>query len=168
MELKVYPDKVLRRTCRPVREIDEELWQRAHEMLDFMYQAEGLGLAGPQVGWSDQIVTLDVEQDREGKRIFVNPRIVHRDGQTREEEGCLSLPGIRVQVPRAAKVGVVAYSLDGEKVELEAEGLRARAWQHELDHLNGLLIIDRLQPTALMAVRDQLKKLEQGEQPARR
>ncbi|MGD2175370.1 MAG: peptide deformylase [Candidatus Brocadiaceae bacterium] len=173
MELKYYPERVLRKKARPLEQIDDEVLVRAQEMLEFMYEAEGIGLAAPQVGWSDRLVTLDVEQEHEGERIFVNPRIVERGGHLEHEEGCLSLPGIKVCVPRAERVTVVAYTLQGERVELEAEGLHACAWQHEMDHLNGLLIIDRLSPTALISLRDQLQRLEReherpGEAGARR
>lgn len=161
MDLRCYPDRVLKRTCRPLREVTDETVARAEEMLEFMYESEGLGLAGPQVGWCDRIVTLDTEGTREGLRIFVNPLIVRREGQTEIEEGCLSLPGVRALVPRAEKVRVVVYTLGGERLEMEAEGLAACAWQHEMDHLNGVLIIDRLPPTTLITLRDQLKRLEQ-------
>jgi peptide deformylase len=160
VELRYYPDRVLKRTCRPLREVTSETVTRAEEMLEFMYEADGCGLAGPQVGWGERIVTLDPEGGREGLRIFINPLIVHREGQSEIEEGCLSLPGIRVPVPRAAKVRVVAYTLRGERLEMEADGLAACAWQHEVDHLNGILIIDRLPPTKLITLREPLKRLE--------
>ena len=162
MELRYYPDRVLRKPCAPVREVDDELAAKAQRMLEFMYDAEGIGLAANQVGWSHRIVTLDVELARQGTRIFINPRIVNREGHVELEEGCLSLPGVRLAVPRAEKVAVVAYTLEGERVETEAEGLEACAWQHELDHLNGVLIIDKVPPTRLMAVRGQLKQLAEG------
>jgi len=161
MELKRYPDRALRKKCLPVRDVDDEFVSRAQQMLEFMYAAEGLGLAAPQVGRTDRIVTLDVAQQREGTRIFLNPRIVSHEGYMEEEEGCLSLPGIRVKVPSAEKVAVRAFLLDGEQVEVEAEGLAAAAWQHELDHLNGVLIIDHLTPTRLITIRGQLKDLEE-------
>lgn len=164
MELKIYPDRVLRRKCRPIERIDDEFVRRAHEMLDFMYQADGLGLAAPQVGRTDQIVTLDVEQQHEGERIFINPRIAEREGDMEHDEGCLSLPGLQVNVPRSERVVVVAYTLEGERLEIEAEGLAACAWQHEVDHLNGILIVDRLSPTAITGVRRQLKRLEQEQE----
>ncbi|MHC4593181.1 MAG: peptide deformylase [Planctomycetota bacterium] len=161
MELRIYPDTVLKRKSRAIKEVTDEIVARAQEMLEFMYEADGLGLAAPQVGWSERIVTLDAELEKKGPRIFVNPIITAREGHQEEDEGCLSLPGLRVRIPRAAKVEVVAYTLAGDRVELEAEGLAARAWQHELDHLNGLLLIDRLSPTTLMSLRVLLKKLEQ-------
>lgn len=167
VELRFYPERVLKRRAQPVREITDEVAARAEEMLDLMYESDGLGLAAPQVGWSRRVVTLDVEGAHEGRRIYVNPVIVDRQGHMEHEEGCLSLPGVRACVPRAAKVRVVAYALGGQRVEMEAEDLVACAWQHEMDHLNGLLIIDRLSPTALMALREQLKKLEQEAQSGR-
>jgi len=160
MELRKYPEKILRTKSRPILEITDEDIVRAREMLDFMYQAKGVGLAGPQVGWSSQIVTLDVEGDGQGECTFVNPRIIHSEGEAEEEEGCLSVPGIRAPVRRAEKIVVAAYTLHGERVEHEVEGLLARVWQHEADHLNGILFIDRLDPTALMTIRHSLKELE--------
>ena len=112
------------------------------------------------MGWCDRIVTLDAEGTREGLRIFVNPLIVLREGQIEIEEGCLSLPGVRALVPRAEKVRVVVYTLGGERLEMEAEELAACAWQHELDHLNGVLIIDKVPPTGLIPLRARLKELE--------
>jgi len=165
LELKYYPDRVLRKRCRPIKEVNDEVAEQAREMLELMYQSEGIGLAGPQVGWARQIVTLDVEGQKLGGRIFVNPLIVRREGGIEQEEGCLSLPGVRVKLSRAEKVVVVAYTLGGERLEFEAEGLASCVWQHELDHLNGVLIIDRVPATSLMTIRDQLKRLEQGGPP---
>jgi peptide deformylase len=169
VELRYYPDRILKRRCPALREVTDEVVARAHEMLDFMYEADGVGLAAPQVGWPVRLLTLDVEASRQGRRIYLNPRIARAEGEVEEDEGCLSLPGMRVAVPRAARIEIVAYTLKGEPVEMAADGLLARAWQHEMDHLNGLLIVDRLSPTRLMAVRDQLKRLEQeAAEPERR
>jgi peptide deformylase len=162
MELKLYPDKVLRRRCQPVREVDDEVLLRAEQMLQLMYETDGVGLAGPQVAWPRQIITLDTVGEHQDPRIFVNPRIVAREGYIEMEEGCLSLPGVRARVPRAEKVAVVAFTILGERIEAEAEGLAAVAWQHELDHLNGVLLIDRLSPTQLLTLREELKRLEHG------
>jgi peptide deformylase len=162
VELKIYPDRVLRRKCSTIREITDETWQHARRMLEFMYEAQGAGLAGPQVGWLERIITLDVEGTGEGRRIWVNPRIVETEGAFEHEEGCLSLPGLYVKVLRAQRVTVVAYTLEGERVEIEAEGLPACAWQHELDHLNGILTIDRLSPAQQITLRRRLKKLEEA------
>jgi peptide deformylase len=161
VELKYYPDRVLRKKSRPIQEVNDEVMERARQMLEVMYEAEGVGLAGPQVGWGRRIVTIDVEGPKPEDRVFVNPLIVRRDGKMEQEEGCLSLPGIKVKVPRAEKITVVAYTLAGDRVEFEFEGLPACVWQHELDHLNGVLIIDKLPPTTLITIREQLKQLEE-------
>lgn len=160
MEFVTYPDPRLRKKCSPITEIDDETLNRAEEMLELMYAREGVGLAGPQVGWLERIVTVDIEGNREGDRIFVNPKIIESEGSVKDEEGCLSLPGIWVPITRAERVVVSAYTIRGKKVEMEAEGTAARAWQQEIDHLNGMLIIDRTTPTAIMQVRRKLKKLE--------
>ena len=160
MQIITYPDRVLTRQCKPLRQVDQDVLDRAHEMLELMYESDGIGLAGPQVGWSQRIITLDVDQDRQGERIFINPRIIEREGNAEGEEGCLSLPGMTLAVPRAERVTVAAYTTKGERVEIEADGLHAAAWQHELDHLDGLLIINRADPGAVMAVTRQLRKLE--------
>jgi peptide deformylase len=137
-----------------------EIVTLADAMLECMYESDGIGLAAPQIGRSERIITLDVELDKHDPRVFLNPFITQREGEIELDEGCLSLPGLRVKVPRANRVRVVAYTLDGKRVELEAEGLGAVAWQHELDHLNGLLIIDRIEPMARLSLRDQLRRLE--------
>ena len=160
MELKKYPQLILRAKCRPIVEITNEDIARANEMLEFMYAVNGAGLAGPQVGWKRQIVTLDVSGEKKGGLILVNPRIISSEGEVEAEEGCLSLPGLWAPVKRAEKLVVVAYTLAGERVEQHVEGLLARAWQHEVDHLNGMLFIDRLAPTTLMTLRQKLRELE--------
>jgi peptide deformylase len=160
MELKIYPDSILRVHCEPVREVTDEDAARMEEMLRLMYREGGVGLAGPQAGWASQVVTLDVEGEEERDHIFLNPRIIHAEGECVEEEGCLSVPGIRAPVRRAERVVVAAYALHGERIELEAEGLLGRAWQHEVDHLRGVLFIDRLEPTALVGLRHSLRRLE--------
>ncbi|MHC5033697.1 MAG: peptide deformylase, partial [Planctomycetota bacterium] len=96
MELKIYPDSVLKKKSRVVKQVTDEIVARAQEMLEFMYEADGLGLAAPQVGWSERIVTLDVELEKKDPRVFVNPTITAREGHQEEDEGCLSLPGLRV------------------------------------------------------------------------
>ncbi len=162
MGLKTYPDRILRVRCRPLKEVTDQDLAQAQRMLDLMYESDGIGLAGPQVGWDRRIVTLDIEREGKGERIFINPRILHSEGEVEEEEGCLSVPGIWAPVQRAAKITLAAYTIRGERVEQELEGLPARAWQHEMDHLNGILFLDRLEPTALMTFRQRLRELEEG------
>jgi peptide deformylase len=160
MTIRTYPDPVLRRTAAPVHHVDEAFIARANLMLEFMYEADGVGLAGNQVGWLERIVAIDSEQAHEGDRVFLNPRITHREGEAQGEEGCLSLPGIHIVVTRTARVTVTAWTLRGVKVELHAEGLAAAAWQHEIDHLDGKMIIDHAPESARTVLGRQLKQLE--------
>jgi peptide deformylase len=164
LQIRVFPDDVLRRSCAPLEKITELEVEKLRAMLDFMYESDGVGLAGPQVGWSRQVVTIDTEGAGKGERIFVNPRIVSREGESIAEEGCLSIPGVVAPVKRAEIVKVIAYTLEGERREIEAEGLAARAWQHEVDHLNGVLFVDRLGTAAQFKVRKQLKELQKAYQ----
>ena len=163
MELKTYPDPVLRKRSSPLRRITEAELRKLHDMLELMYENEGIGLAGPQVGWNIRVITMDVGGSGTGERIFINPTILHAEGRQEEEEGCLSLPGIRCRVARSDRVTVAAYTLKGEKLELEKEGLAARAWQHEIDHLNGILFIDKIPASAQMAIRHRLDEMENRE-----
>ncbi|MEE9584460.1 MAG: peptide deformylase, partial [Candidatus Brocadiales bacterium] len=98
--------------------------------------------------------------EKTGGRVYINPVITHEEGESLEEEGCLSLPGVFGKIPRSERVKVVTYDLQGERLELEAEGLEARVWQHEIDHLNGLLIIDKMTPASSLANSKRLKELE--------
>jgi len=160
MTIRTYPDPVLRRTAAPVCNVDEAFIARAQEMLEFMYEADGVGLAGNQIGWLERIVAIDAGQTHDGDRVFLNPSIIHREGEMQDEEGCLSLPGIHVVVTRAARVTVTAWTLRGVKIEVQAEGLPAAAWQHEIDHLDGKMIIDRAPESARTVLGRQLKQLE--------
>jgi peptide deformylase len=120
-----------------------------------------VGLAGPQAGWNARIVTLDVEGEKKGRRIYVNPRIISAEGSESQEEGCLSLPEVWVPISRAERVVVKAYTIRGEQIQIEAEGLHARAWQHEIDHLNGTLIIDRVEGELPGEASSKLQELEE-------
>ena len=155
-----YPDPVLRKKAQMIEEIDDEVRARAAEMLEIMYESKGVGLAGPQAGWSARIVTVNHTGEDEDERILINPEITKQEGEETDEEGCLSLPGIRGKISRAARVEVEAYDLEGRDVHIEAEGLLARAWQHEIDHLDGVLILDRMSPAAHLLSRRQIKELE--------
>lgn len=152
-----YPDPVLRRKARMIEEIDDNVRARAELMLEVMYQAKGVGLAGPQVAWSARICALNCTGRDEG--VFINPVILKAAGEETEEEGCLSFPGIRSKISRAAYVEVQAYDLSGNELHLEADGLWARGWQHEIDHLDGVLLLDRMSPAARLLHRRQLKEL---------
>jgi len=139
-------DQVLREKATPITEIDGALQQLIDDMTETMYAAKGLGLAANQVGETKRLFILDLSQ-REGKpelMVFINPEIIEAEGELYEEEGCLSIPGYAAKVRRRAKVLVRALDREGREFERELEGLGARAIQHELDHLNGVLYIDYL------------------------
>lgn len=163
MDIVHYPDPVLRKKGAVVQEITEGAVQRAREMLEAMYQAQGVGLAAPQVGWSVQLCVINPTPDeRENELICVNPVLVDPSGEEVAEEGCLSLPEVRGNITRATGVTCRFYDLEGTRHEVVAEGLLARVFQHEIDHLNGRLIIDRMTPASRLAARGRLKELERA------
>jgi len=145
-EIVKYPDPVLAKPGEPVTEFDDKLKILVEEMFESMYAAHGIGLAAPQIGLSKRITVIDVnfKKDPADQLVLINPEIIEREGQQYEEEGCLSLPDIRDKVKRAAKVKVRAQNVEGEWFEIEGEELLSRAFQHEIDHLDGILFIDRL------------------------
>ena len=145
-EIVKYPDPVLAKRGAPVTVFDAKLKTLVDEMFESMYVAQGIGLAAPQIGLSQRLTVIDVsfKKNPEEKIVLINPEIIEREGEQYEEEGCLSLPEIREKVKRAAKVKVRAQDVNGEWYEVEGEELLARAFQHEIDHLDGVLFIDRL------------------------
>ncbi len=162
MKIVTYPDPVLRQKAKPMARIDGETRRKVEEMMELMYQADGVGLAAPQVGWSVRLFIIDTDGNRTGEKVFINPTILETDGEQNKEEGCLSFPGILGKVIRAQRIRGQAYNLEGQKLEIEADGLFARAWQHELDHLNGCLFIDKMSPASRLSVSQQLKELERS------
>jgi peptide deformylase len=144
--LHYYGDPVLRRRAEPVRAVSEETRALVEGMYAVMYAARGLGLAAPQVGVSERVFVVDVEEEegRRVKRAFINPVMVEKSGAMTGEEGCLSIPGLYADVKRHAAVVFEARDEAGAPFRIEATGLLARALQHELDHLDGVLFIDRL------------------------
>lgn len=160
LDLVLYPQPVLREIGKPIEEITPELEQLFEDMTEAMYVYDGVGLAAPQIGESLQLAIIDVG---EGPIVLVNPVITEQSEKTeRVEEGCLSLPDIRVDVNRPAKCVVEGLNEKGEKVEYRADGLFARALQHEIDHLNGKLIIDHASSIQRALLRSKLKKLEKA------
>lgn len=161
MEIVNYPDPVLRRKGAVIEEITPDLAARAREMFDTMYEAKGVGLAAPQVGWSVQLCVMNpAPEDRSQEIVCINPVIAEAEGEVVEDEGCLSFPDVRGNVPRYARVTCRWYDLEGHRMEAVAEGLLARMFQHEIDHLNGRLIIDRMTPASRLKVRGRLRELE--------
>ena len=162
LDIKVYPDKVLRRRAEPVprERFGNGLGRLASGMLSLMYESAGVGLAAPQVGLSIRLLVMDPDPDRKSPVVLVNPRIVESSGREAGEEGCLSLPGVAAEVGRAERVTVEFHTVDGKRDAFDAAGLPARIIQHEIDHLDGRLFIDRLNPEGRLAVRDALRELE--------
>ena len=166
MKILYYPEPLLAQPAAEVDEIDDELVQAARQMLQVMGEARGIGLAAPQVGLPRRLVVINLSGQPDGEIVVVNPEIVERQGMADLEEGCLSLPGLFSKIARSAWVGVKAYDLDGQEREFEAEGLPARVWQHEIDHLDGVLIIDRMSAVRRLAAARILKELERQFQRA--
>jgi len=163
MRIVTYPHPALRRKALPLTSIDKDLRLQVGEMFDLMYDAKGLGLAATQVALPYQLLVMNMTGKPEQKdleAVYLNPVIVERKGIQEGEEGCLSFPGMYQKVRRAKTVKVQAYNLQGQLVELTASDLEARAWQHELDHLNGVLYIDKMGPLAKLACRGTIREFE--------
>src|SRR5262245_18158949 len=161
-----FPDRRLREVSKPIEVVTDEIRALAQEMLDVMYNEPGIGLAAPQLGVPVRLVVVDVgwneEGGGEGRRILGNPEIVHRDGTITWTEGCLSVPDFQAEVERAAQLRLRATDLDGKPVEIDAAELEAVCFQHELDHLDGVLFIDRISRLKRsIYVRKRMKQLRQ-------
>jgi peptide deformylase len=163
-EVRKYPDPVLAKKGERVTEFTPELAQLVEEMFDSMYAAEGIGLAAPQIGISKQITVIDVsfKERPEDKLVLINPEVLDSEGRQVEEEGCLSLPEIRAKVERASWVKVRAQNVKGEPFEVEGEELLARALLHEIDHLHGVLFIDRVSRLKRDLILRRIKKLQRN------
>ncbi len=146
LEIKKYPEKILRKKTSPVREFNSDIQKLIDDMIETMYTASGVGLAANQVGVSKQVMTIDVGSDERPASlvILINPEIISSDGEVETEEGCLSLPGYTTFLKRAERIKVKGLDRNGEPVEIEGNGFLSRALQHEIDHLNGVLLIDRI------------------------
>jgi peptide deformylase len=160
-EVVKWPDPVLQKPGEKVTVFDAKLKKLVDEMFESMYAAQGIGLAAPQIAISKRITVIDVsfKKNPEERIALINPEIIEREGKQVEEEGCLSLPEIREKVTRAAKVKVKAQDVSGEWFEVEGDELLARALQHEIDHLDGVLFIDRLSRLKRDLVIRKIKKL---------
>ena len=159
LQVLVYPDKRLRQLADKLSGIDGFLDEMSERMSQLMLADQGIGLAATQVGWPVRFIVINPTLE-EGKHLaLVNPVIVERDGRVVEEEGCLSVPGVRAKVKRADYVRVRARTLQGDDVEIEGEGLKARLLQHEIDHLEGRLFVDNVGPAARVIVNRRLKEL---------
>jgi len=150
LPLVFYPDVILKKRSADITELNQELADFVRDMSETMYLERGIGLAAPQVAKNIRLITVDVEPENGGKSLMhlINPVIADYHGKTTYEEGCLSFPGITAEVKRKNKIHVVAYNIQGEELDFEADGLLSICIQHELDHLNGVTFVDRLTPIA--------------------
>jgi peptide deformylase len=153
LKVRKYGDPTLRKSATPVGEMTPEVRAIIADMTETMYDEVGIGLAAPQVGIPLRLIVIS-DEDGRGVQALLNPAIVERGGEVTGEEGCLSIPGVFAPVTRAAWVKVEARSVDGKPLTINARGLRARVLQHEIDHLDGVLFIDRVDPM----VRDRIKR----------
>ena len=168
---KIYPilkygDPILEKPTKPISQFDAELAELAEDMFATMYAAQGIGLAAPQIGKSIRMTVVDVTSGKnpEAKIVLINPQIIHGEGEKREEEGCLSIPGFRGYVVRPQFVTVRAQDLKGESFEIRGEDLLARAFCHEIDHLDGILFLQHLGMLKRDLIKRKIKKLKkQGE-----
>jgi peptide deformylase len=161
-----YGDPILEKPTPPIKQFDAELEELSEDMFASMYAAVGVGLAAPQIGLSMRLAVVDVTggKNPEAKIVLANPEIIHAEGEKREEEGCLSIPGFRGYVVRPQFVTVRAQNAKGEFFEMRSEDLLARAFCHEIDHLNGVLFIQHLSMLKRDLIRRKIKKLKkQGE-----
>lgn len=146
LDILEFPDPRLRRRAEPVDRVDDDLRALIDDMFETMYAAPGVGLAATQVNDTRRLMVIDVSENKDEPLVFINPEILEQEGKQKSEEGCLSVPGIFADVPRAERVRVKALDRDGNPFEMEADDLMAVCIQHEIDHLNGRLFVDYLSP----------------------
>jgi len=158
LEILHFPDPRLRKKAQPVDKVDDQIRQTVSDMLETMYVAPGIGLAATQVDIQQQIIVMDVSDNKDAPICLINPQIVDKDGEEEMQEGCLSVPGIFENVLRAGKITAKALDEHGKSVTYEVDGLLAVCIQHEMDHLNGKLFVDYLSPLKRQRIKKKLLK----------
>ena len=156
-----YPATVLGKPAKPVDEVNDEIRELAGKMIDIMVETHGVGLAGPQAGVNLRIFVFSNDATRENAKIYINPEIETSGGLEANYEGCLSLPGIEAKIKRFKKCTITATDLEGRRFTEEAEGIEIRGFQHECDHLDGMLIKDRMGQAQRIGARKHLRKLQE-------
>ncbi len=161
-EIVIWPDPVLKKKAAPVARFDAALHKLLADMTETMYAADGVGLAAPQIGISQRVVVIDTSPRQEGQKLLevINPEIVAARGEVVYNEGCLSIPGEVEEIKRHEEVAVRFFDREGKKIELEATGLLAIAFQHEIDHIDGMLFVDRLSALKRELIKRRMKKLK--------
>lgn len=162
-QIRTYGDPVLKSAAAEITNVDSKLVALSETMFTVMYDAPGLGLAGPQIGVQKQIFVYDVDDD---PHVLLNPTIVEASGEWVYDEGCLSIPGLYVEILRPKQILVRGISLDGNTVEIEADELLARLFQHEIDHLQGVLMFERMTPDQRKQAMIEYRRLEEQPQNA--
>ena len=161
LDIKKYPEKILKEKAAPVESIDSHLQHLIDDMIETMHTVRGLGLAANQVGISKRLSVIDtsIREENRSLIVLINPVIIEKEGLIEAEEGCLSIPGYMTTIKRAERVYVRGLNREGKTIEIEGTGLLARALQHEIDHLDGLLFIDRMSPIKRQFFKRRYKKL---------
>lgn len=163
IDIVLYPNPILKQKAAPIEKIDDELIQLSKDMIEAMHKANGVGLAGPQVGVSKQIIVVNPTSE-EGKDItYINPKIISKKGRCSGEEGCLSFPGIYGNVLRYKKITVTAQLLSGEEITWEANDFEARVLQHEIDHLHGMVFVNKVEASEQTRVQREVRAMEMEE-----
>lgn len=158
LDILVYPDPRLREIAEPVDRVDDNIRRLVDDMAETMYQAPGIGLAAIQVGVPKRVIIIDLSKDQSELQVFINPKIIERDGTQEVEEGCLSVPDVFAPVQRAESIRVKALNRDGGQFDVRAEGLLSVCIQHEIDHLDGKVFVDYLSRLKQERIRKRLQK----------
>jgi len=159
MKIVHYPHPTLRAKSEPVKKVDTAFKKAAHEMIELMHEHDGVGLAANQVDIPQRFFVMNFSPDADNL-VFINPVVSKHHGSEEEEEGCLSLPGVYAQVKRPKAIHLNAHTMDGNEINVTLQGMTARIVQHETDHLDGVLFIDKLQPSALIDIKHLLEEFE--------
>ena len=165
LRIITYPHPILTQVAQPIEQITPEITALAERMTDLMIESSGVGLAAPQVGVSLRLIVVSPNGKRDNVEVLVNPQLSDFQGEFKMEEGCLSIPNIRATVRRYAVCSVSALNLDGNRFITDAVEFAATVYQHETDHLNGILFVDRLNTVSRLACRRSLRQLEQQYEP---
>ncbi|MFQ1042510.1 peptide deformylase [Gilliamella sp. CG16] len=162
-----FPDERLRKVAKPVTAFTSELQTIIDNMIETMYEHNGIGLAATQVNVHEQIIVIDVTEDRSNVYVIINPEVISQEGETGIEEGCLSIPDCRGFVPRAEKIKIKALDRNGNPYQIDADELLAICIQHEMDHLKGKLFVDYLSPLKRQRIEQKMKKMAREELKSR-
>ncbi|MEJ2115863.1 MAG: peptide deformylase [Gammaproteobacteria bacterium] len=163
LEILHFPDPRLRKKAIPVDEVNDQVRQTVEDMFETMYRAPGIGLAATQVNIQQQIIVIDISEDKTAPLCLINPEIICKVGEEEMQEGCLSVPGIFENVQRAENITVRALNQQGEEFTLETDGLLAVCIQHEMDHLEGKLFVDYLSPLKMQRIKKKMLKIKKLE-----